>query len=391
MAKDEEVLYKSCISCTQQFKHCGNAFRCDTYKGCSFGCTYCFANSRNTSGRWEKNKIVVGDIKSIERLFNKAFETGDKAKNYDVELLRHNVPLHVGGMADPFQHIEFSKKGGNTKKLIELSNKYDYPLMLSTKVAHLPKDYWDLLDPSRHAFQISLIGFDEDFVAKFETNTPTPQQRLDFVKELRSKGFWVSVRIQPLIDLTQAMKIVDYIKGDVSYITVEHLKLPVDNHAFFNLFKELVNEEDYYTPKHGGRNYEVIPLKKEHNFNIISKLANSYDVKVGCGDNDLHHLTQSRCCCGIDTVGEKFDNYLKYNLTYFMTGKYNLDEIWMPEIDYRVPFHTPTTRGERYRPFKEFTKDYILKNKHLVYASGKIEILKDLDPCIPVQKSLFKK
>lgn len=390
MAKDKN-LYTNCIDCTQQFRHCGNPFRCDTYMGCTFGCTYCFSSSRKTLGAWNSGAVRVGDIKFIERMFKRAFDEDKKATNYNIEMMRQRVPLHVGGMADPFQHIEFSKHGGVTKGLIELSNKYDYPLMMSTKASSLPQEYWDILDPSRHAFQVSLLGYDYDFVKGFERNTPTPQQRLDFVKELHSRGFWVSIRIQPLVSIEQAMKIVEYIKGDVSYITVEHLKLPIENPEVFNLFRELVNKADYYVPKHGGRNYEVVPSIKEANFKAVASVANTYGVKIGCGDNDLHHLTQSRCCCGVDTVGEKFDNYLKYNSTYFTTGEYNLDEIWMPENIYRIPFGRAEHRWEKNKPFKEVTKEYIIKNKHLIYASGKTQILKDLEPDMPVQKSLFKK
>ena len=40
-------MYKYPIALTQQFRFCGNPFRVDLYKGCDFGCKYCFANSRN--------------------------------------------------------------------------------------------------------------------------------------------------------------------------------------------------------------------------------------------------------------------------------------------------------------------------------------------------------
>ena len=37
-------------------------------------------------------------------------------------------------------------------------------------------------------------------------------------------------------------------------------------------------------------------------------------------------------------VKKIFDNYMKFNTTYFMTGAYNLDEIWTPENLHRLSF-----------------------------------------------------
>lgn len=384
----EKNLYTNCIDCTQQFKHCGNPFRCDTYLGCTFNCTYCFARAKNTQNAWN-DKVKKGDISMIKRFFDKSLAGEKQYKDYNVEMFRHGVPLHVGGLSDPFQHIEFTKHGGVTKELIELSNQYNYPVIFSTKAASLPQEYWDLLDPSRHAFQISLIGYNKEFIDKYELNTPTPQERLDFVRELKSRGFWVAIRIQPMINLDEAKLILEKIKGDVSYVTIEHLKIALDNKEVLNIFKEEFNSGEYYVPKTGARNYELIPSIKEANFKELSDIANSYGVKVGCGDNDLHHLTQSRCCCGIDMIGGLFDNYMKYNTTYMMTGDYDLEELWTPSNLYRLPNAEGARYYEKVKSFKDWTDDYILTNKHLIYASGKTEILKDIDPKVPIQKSLL--
>ena len=43
MAIDDHK-YHECMQLTSQFKFCPNAFRIDLYRGCDFGCKYCFAN-----------------------------------------------------------------------------------------------------------------------------------------------------------------------------------------------------------------------------------------------------------------------------------------------------------------------------------------------------------
>ena len=45
--------YNNPLLHTSQFPMCGNAFRCDTYKGCSFGCEYCFANNRGSNHKFD--------------------------------------------------------------------------------------------------------------------------------------------------------------------------------------------------------------------------------------------------------------------------------------------------------------------------------------------------
>jgi DNA repair photolyase len=105
-----------------------------------------------------------------------AFDKNKPPKSVNGELIRHKVPFHLGGMADPFQTDEWTIH--NTYKLIELTNKYHYPMMISTKVAHLPEEYWKILNPEIHAFQISLFTANQEVIDKFEGNTPSVEERL---------------------------------------------------------------------------------------------------------------------------------------------------------------------------------------------------------------------
>ena len=346
------LTYKYPIQLTQQFRFCGNAFRVDMYRGCDFGCSYCFANNRQ--GGVAKG-FDSAEIDQLEKIFVKAFDKTDiEYRDVIIELVRHRVPMHLGGMSDPFQRREEKEK--LTHQLLQLSNKYYYPIIMSTKVAHLSEEYWKILNPEIHAFQISIMGYDNDFMARYEHNTPSAQERINFIKQLRDRGFWVSLRLQPLIDLNQAKKLIISLDESANYITVEHLKIPQDNKAIMNLF-EPIDKSIYYRPS-SLRNLELLKEIKEKN---ILELKSLTKIKVGCGDNDLHYLSDSSNCCGIDTIGREFDNWLKYQYTYFVTNRdCNKDELWCPKYSVRS-FLNPDTRRKGLNTYKDYTDLYCQK------------------------------
>lgn len=369
--------YSSSIGMTQQFRFCPNPFRVDLYKGCDFGCLYCFANSSVAKGH---DGFGEAKISKLERLFSKALDSNEESGNLTIELLRHRVPLHCGGMADPFQTREWTMH--LTKQFIELTNKYNYPVTFSTKVADLPDEYFELLNPEIHAFQVSILGWDDDFVRKYETNTPTAAERVEFVKKLRAKGFWCSVRIQPLVNLEQAIKLLEHCGDAPSYITVEHLKIPFDNTEVRMLFKDEFVDGKFTKSKNNFRNMEAPIHVKKENIAKVKELVAKYNIPVGVGDNDLHYLSDSRCCCGIDTINENFENYLKYNLTYFTTGEYDLDSIWTPCSNCRECFYSrafgEVGPEDRFKDFKECTNEYIYKYQYCLDEVTKAKLNKQL-------------
>ena len=360
------MLYSECIQITRQFAFCPNAFRVDLYKGCDFGCKYCFANmdwahtEEHKKGNWAE-----ADFNKIERFFYRALETDKESKDILIELLRHNVPIHCGGMSDPFQSREW--KFGLTKRFIELSNKYNYPVQFSTKVADLPDEYFDILKPDIHAFQISLMGWDDDYIRKWETNTPNTQERLAFAKKLKDKGFWVGIRIQPVIEIEQAVKLCENMPEWIDYVTSEHFKSIYDVHSTTNAFFDKVNNKKDFVSEAGK--IQVRRDVKIRNIKKLLQILNEKGIKVGVGDNDLHYMSQSRCCCGIDTAGDAFRNYLKYNLTYMVTGDAEKDT-FIPKCNPRK--HINDQKYGLQINCKNYVDDYI-KN-HEDYLGGKLNV-----------------
>lgn len=362
MVKDDKI-YHECMQLTSQFKFCPNAFRVDMYRGCDFGCRYCFANMEAFS------EVGTGlsvwrhaDIEKVRGKFYQALETDKPSQSVIIELLRHRVPLHCGGMSDPFQKREFEEH--LTKELIQISNQYNYPISFSTKTASLPNDYLELLNPNIHAFQISIMGLDYDYVRKWERNTPRPTERAEFVQLLRKDyGLWCSVRIQPIIELQPVLDMIDAFEDIPSYYSVEHLHVIADSHnAHDALLEHCINSDSYI--QHGGVT-EVKTEVKVNNINQIIEHANRYGVKVGVADNDLHYMSQSRCCCGIDTIGDAFSNYLKYNECYFSTGECpNINSLWKPQSNVRR--HMNIGKGKPTVYVEDVVKRYIRDNQELL-------------------------
>lgn len=337
--------YSNPMMPTSQFPMCGNCFRMDTYHGCSFGCSYCFVNAR---GGYFHFDYQLTDINLVRKWFHEAIDLNE-TNNIKKEFLNHYVPLHLGGLSDPFQPIEW--KYERTYEFLKLSKEYNYPVNISTKTAHLPDKYWDVLDPNIHTFSISLMGWSDDYIRKWESKTPLAKERASFIKKLKESGFWVGVRIQPVIDIKEAEAVVLNTQEYVDYYTLEHLKIALDN-------KEV---RDELLRKITGLDVRLIPKGREYEFDIATKIANIQrikditNVKIGCGDNDLHTMSDSLNCCGIDTMTESFKNWFKYNSMYIkMTGDRSQ---WSPKSNCNNCFNGACVK-KGFSTMKQYTDRY---------------------------------
>lgn len=389
---DKERKYDMVPKLTQQFRFCGNPFRVDCYKGCDFGCKYCFANASNLLGRkgWQN-----GDIARLERFMSRALDK-DENGNYlcetnslSMECVRQRVPMHCGGLSDPFQDREWDL--GITYRLIQLSKKYNYPIMFSTKGIIKDQKYWDVLDPKIHAFQLSLISKNDEFLRKYETNTASAEERLAFARELHRRGFWVSIRIQPCIDLNEAIELVKEISGEVNYITVEHLKIDVGNPQIKELFKDQLDSGDYH--RISTMLFEMDTSKKIERVEAIKAVSK---CPIGCGDNDIHYLSDSDCCCGVDTAGPEFSNWIKYNMTYISKhpGE-DHEKLWTPcqsctECFFKGSFGlSVSAKDTKDLDFKDYVKEYCRRHPEFMKRKKEytMDLFGDLDEEEPIKQN----
>ncbi len=168
--------------CGSQCFLCDLPIRFDTYKGCSHDCKYCFASKHRNLNEIEKGesaktlmKFIKGQRKSI------------------LNWCDWEIPLHWGGMSDPFQPVE--EKYKISYECLKVFAETQYPFIVSTKGRLIVReDYLDLISKCNCVVQISVVC---DKYDKIEKGAPSFQERLNMISVLSKKVKRVIVRIQP--------------------------------------------------------------------------------------------------------------------------------------------------------------------------------------------------
>ena len=115
------------LTLTSQFAFCGLPLRLDTYAGCAFQCKFCFARYRG--GATAGETIRPADPASLRRTFGRALI--DQKPGILAQFLRRRVPVHFGGMSDPFQPAE--QRHRVTRSALEILGRFQYPTVISTR------------------------------------------------------------------------------------------------------------------------------------------------------------------------------------------------------------------------------------------------------------------
>lgn len=268
----------------------------DTYKTCSFGCKYCFANYRKIM-EFEKN-LQVGNIKLVEKKLDNIFKKNViKQDNFLDVLISNGYTWHCGGMSDPFQPIE--KKLGITKQLIEATNKYGIHILFSTKA---DTTYDCDIRPDLHTFQLSITNVANR--KDIESNVADINKRYEFYRKLKDNGFSVGIRIQPFIPDVTSLDIIDMF-SDADSFTIEGLKLVPQNKEHKDYLLELTSLKASDFTQMGLLNLKPeIRLKLYEPFiEKLEKLGLDYSI----ADNDLHHIGTNKCCCGDKLIHKSTD------------------------------------------------------------------------------------
>lgn len=275
------------LNVSSKYGICGLPIRVDSYKTCSFGCKYCFANGRKIM-EFDK-ELQVADVASIERRLERVIKRHDfQRDNFLNSLILGGVTWHFGGMSDPFQPC--NRELRITNQIIDVANKYGVTILFSTKSDTLHDAN---VRPDLHTFQMSVSNINDR--KDIEPNVPDIQSRINLFRFLKKQGFRVGIRIQPFIPEISTLDIVK-VFGDADHFIIEGLKvIPQDGEQKDYCFGELGQDHKHYTQK------GLLNLKPELRMKFYKPFVEYFEnngLSYSISDNDLRWMGNNRCCCG---------------------------------------------------------------------------------------------
>jgi DNA repair photolyase len=251
-----------------------------------------------------------------------------EAKSALDELLLARIPIHFGGMSDPFMPAEVEHRV--SRQLLQILAEHSYPTIISTKGTLLERDeYIALLSAPNFAVQFSLTTRSDELSTRIDAGAPPTSVRLTALKTLAKGGVKVAVRHQPVLptmtgEVAELMTIAAELGA--RHYALEHLKLPVERYwQHRNSLSAAVgfDLERYYASRHSsrvGREW-VLPIEERLEEVVrLKAVARRCGLSFGAADNDLLHLSDgSVCCSGADLLG--MGGGLKFNfLTAVRSG-----------------------------------------------------------------------
>jgi DNA repair photolyase len=252
---------------------CDLPVRFDTYGGCTHNCSYCFVK------KWKdisQVNVTYGE-KALMR-----FILGKRDRR--VSWCDWNIPLHWGGVSDPFQPAELIH--GASKAALKVFAGTQYPVVISTKgvkVATRP-DYLELLGQCNLLMQVSMMGPTYD---KYEDGAPTFMERVAALPALAAHSKRLVLRLQPYVpgmreevgSFFQA-----YADAGVHGVTLEGMKARTPQQNFVRLAGDFVPDLSILKP-------DVMRLRD---------LAHKAGLRFYCSENRLRSMGDSANCCGFD-------------------------------------------------------------------------------------------
>jgi len=184
----------------QDCAQCFHRFEIDTYgRGCIHNCAYCYAKSYLSIRRYWNEPIPFPiDIAAIRKIFATVFETSKRSKFRAI--LERRVPLRLGSMSDAFMWMD--KTYRVSLELLKILRFYRYPYLIFTRSDLVADDeYMEEMDPELASVQMSISSINRELTRQIEPGAPTPSKRLQALQKLAARGFWTTVRINPLFPI----------------------------------------------------------------------------------------------------------------------------------------------------------------------------------------------
>jgi len=185
------------------------AWTINPYRGCEFGCKYCYA-------RYTHEFMELWDGRDFER---KIYAKVDAPELLRAELRQardKGLPIALGTATDPYQPAE--KHLRITRQMLEVFAEFaGLDFSLTTKSVLIVRDR-ELIEniTARHRFGVhmTVTTLDERLARRLEPQAPTPAKRLEAVRALARAGIRVVVNAMPIIAEAVRRRDHDRVKQD---------------------------------------------------------------------------------------------------------------------------------------------------------------------------------
>ncbi|ABR35632.1 MULTISPECIES: SPL family radical SAM protein [Clostridium] len=248
------------------------------YRGCTHGCIYCDARSHcyGMDHIFEDIEVKANVLQLLEDALKKK---------------RKKCMIGTGAMSDPYIHLEENLQ--NTRKCLEIIDKYGFGLAIQTKSNRILRDL-DLLrsinKKAKCVVQMTLTTYDEELCKIIEPNVSTTKERFEVLKIMRDNKIPTVVWLSPILpyinDTEKNIRgILDYcIEAKVKGIIVFGIGLTLRNgnreYYYKNLDKHFKGLKEKYIREYGN-SYEVLSKNHEKLMKIIKDTCQQNNIIFG--------------------------------------------------------------------------------------------------------------
>lgn len=275
----------------------------NVYRGCSHGCIYCDSRSRcyQMEHPFDDIEVKINAPELLEEVLKRK---------------RNKCMIGTGAMTDPYIPLEMDLR--NTRRCIELIDKYEFGLAIQTKSARILRDL-DLLksihSKAKCVVQMTMTTYDEKLCRILEPNVSTTKERLEVLKVFRDAGIPTIVWLSPILPFINDTK--ENLEGILQYC-IEAKVYGILCFGFGLTLRE-GNREYFY-----DKLAEHFPGLKER---YQSKYGNAYEV-TSPRHRELMGIFKTTCeRHGIETDRNQLFGYMRR----FETSSYKqmtLEDLW---------------------------------------------------------------
>ncbi len=170
------------------------AWTINPYRGCEFGCKYCYA-------RYTHEFMELRDGRDFERKIYAKVQAPELLRAELREARDRGLPIALGTATDPYQPAE--KQFQVTRRLLEVFADFEgLDFSITTKGVLIARDL-DLLkvQAAKHRFSvhITVTTTEERLARLLEPKAPPPARRLETVAQLAEAGICVGVNAMPIL------------------------------------------------------------------------------------------------------------------------------------------------------------------------------------------------